>query len=78
MRWVYRSLAGLFLILAFFGIFVPLLPTVPFLLLAIFLLFRSSKRDVVKIKRLPIVGRRLYPHVKRWAKWNTRSQSSSI
>jgi len=78
MRWVYRSFAWFFVILAFIGLFLPLLPTVPLLLLAMFFMLKSSKRDLVRIKKMPFVGKKIYPHIKRWAKWNIRSQSSSI
>ncbi|WP_448584623.1 DUF454 family protein [Thermocrinis sp.] len=78
MKWIYRFFAWSFMILAFIGLFVPLLPTVPFLLLAIFFMVRSSKKDLVRIKKLPFLGRKIYPYIKRWARWNTRPQSSSI
>ncbi len=64
------------------GIFLPLLPTVPLYLLAIILLSRASKRDIVRLKKLPFLGKRIYPYIKRSVKylrrWNTPPQSSSI
>jgi uncharacterized membrane protein YbaN (DUF454 family) len=74
---LYRTLAGIFLLLAFVGVFLPLLPTVPFVLLAVFFLVRSSKRDLVRLKRVPYIGKILYPYIKRVAKWNTQQPSSS-
>jgi len=76
-KFLYRVLAGIFLLLAFVGVFLPLLPTVPFVLLAVFFLVRSSKRDLVRLKKIPYVGKILYPYIKRVAKWNTQQPSSS-
>jgi uncharacterized membrane protein YbaN (DUF454 family) len=76
-KFLYRTIAGIFLLLAFVGVFLPLLPTVPFLLLAVFFLVKSSKKDLVRIKRVPYIGKILYPYIKRVAKWNTRQPSSS-
>ena len=75
---MYKLFAWFFGFLAFIGLFVPLIPTVPFFLLAIFFMLKSSKRDLVRIKRIPFVGKRIYPYIKRWAKWNIRPQSSYI
>ncbi len=76
-KFLYRTIAGIFLLLAFVGVFLPLLPTVPFVLLAVFFLVKSSKKDLVRIKRVPYIGKILYPYIKRVAKWNTRQPSSS-
>jgi uncharacterized membrane protein YbaN (DUF454 family) len=76
-KFLYRTIAGIFLLLAVFGVFLPLLPTVPFLLLAVFFLVKSSKKDLVRVKRVPYIGKILYPYIKRVAKWNTRQLSSS-
>jgi len=76
-KFLYRAIAGILLLLAFVGVFLPLLPTVPFVLLAVFFLVRSSKRDLVRIKKIPYIGKILYPYIKRVAKWNTRQPSSS-
>jgi uncharacterized membrane protein YbaN (DUF454 family) len=76
-KFIYRTIAGILLLLAVLGAFLPLLPTVPFVLLAVFFLVRSSKRDLVRIKKIPYIGKILYPYIKRVAKWNTRQPSSS-
>jgi uncharacterized membrane protein YbaN (DUF454 family) len=76
-KFLYRIIAGILLLLAFVGVFLPLLPTVPFVLLAVFFLVRSSKRDLVRIKKMPYIGKILYPYIKRAAKWNTQQPSSS-
>jgi uncharacterized membrane protein YbaN (DUF454 family) len=71
------AFAGILLLLAVLGVFLPLLPTVPLVLLAVFFLVRSSKKDLVRIKRVPYIGKILYPYMKRVAKWNTQQPSSS-
>jgi hypothetical protein len=76
-KFLYRTIAGILLLLAVLGVFLPLLPTVPFVLLAVFFLVRSSKRDLVRIKKIPYIGKILYPYIKRVAKWNTQQPSSS-
>ena len=76
-KFLYRTIAVILLLLAFVGVFLPLLPTVPLVLLAVFFLVRSSKRDLVRIKKIPYIGKILYPYIKRVAKWNTRQPSSS-
>jgi uncharacterized membrane protein YbaN (DUF454 family) len=76
-RFLYRTIAGILLLLALVGVFLPLLPTVPFVLLAVFFLVKSSKKDLVRIKKIPYIGKILYPYIKRAAKWNTQQPSSS-
>jgi uncharacterized membrane protein YbaN (DUF454 family) len=71
------AFAGILLLLALVGVFLPLLLTVPLVLLAVFFLVRSSKKDLVRIKRVPYIGKILYPYMKRVAKWNTQQPSSS-
>ncbi len=81
MKSVYRLSGFFFLGLGTLGIFFPLLPTVPLYLLALILLSRASKRDIVRLKRIPFIGKRIYPYIKRAVKylrsWNTRPQSLS-
>jgi uncharacterized membrane protein YbaN (DUF454 family) len=76
-KFLYRAIAGILLLLAFVGVFLPLLPTVPLVLLAVFFLVKSSKKDLVRIKRVPYIGKILYPYIRRVVKWNTRQPSSS-
>jgi len=76
-KFLYRTIAGILLLLAFVGVFLPLLPTVPFVLLAVFFLVKSSKKDLVRLKKIPYIGKILYPYIKRVAKWNTQQPSSS-
>ncbi|MFN4012473.1 MAG: DUF454 family protein [Aquificaceae bacterium] len=78
-RHTFRFLGFSFFLLGTVGIFLPLMPTVPLYLLAIILLSRSSKKDIVKLKKLPFMGKRIYPYIKKSVKylrrWNTQRQS---
>ncbi len=49
-----------FIILGILGIFLPLLPSVPFFLLAVLIAVKISKRNIVRIKKIPIIGERIY------------------
>lgn len=79
-RSIYRLFGFLFLALGTVGIFLPLLPTVHLYLLAIFLLARASKRDLVRVKKLPFVGEKIYQYIKKIARymrrWTIRTQNS--
>ncbi|MCS6998696.1 MAG: YbaN family protein [Aquificaceae bacterium] len=79
---LYRFSGFSFFALGTIGIFLPVLPTVPLYLLSVLLLTHSSKRDVVRLKRLPILGKRVYPYIKKSVKylrlWSTRRRSFSI
>ncbi|MEQ9489864.1 MAG: YbaN family protein [Alphaproteobacteria bacterium] len=44
MRWLFAGLGVFFVVLAFVGIFLPALPTTPFLIIAAFLFAKSSPR----------------------------------
>lgn len=80
-RSLYRLSGFSFFVLGTAGIFLPLVPTVPFYLLAVLLLSRSSKRDIVRLKRLPFLGKKVYPYIRRAVKflrgWTTQPPSSS-
>lgn len=56
MRAVYVTLAGLFVALATCGVFLPVLPTTPFLLLASACLVRSSPRLHGRLLASPLFG----------------------
>jgi uncharacterized membrane protein YbaN (DUF454 family) len=71
------AFAGILLLFALVGVFLSLLLVVPFVLLAVFFLVRSSKKDLVRLKKIPYIGKILYPYIKRVAKWNTQQPSSS-
>ena len=58
-NYIYISIASLSVALGFLGMFLPILPTTPFLLLAIWLYMRSSKKGVKMI----LSNRRLSPYV---------------
>jgi uncharacterized membrane protein YbaN (DUF454 family) len=64
------------------GVFLPFIPTVPLYLLSLFLLSKGSKKDIARLKRIPLLGRLVYPYIKRASRytrrWNTQPQSSSI
>ncbi len=78
----YRLLGFSFFTLGTIGIFMPIMPTVPLYLLAVIFLARASKKDIVRLKKIPFIGKRIFPYIKRSVKylrrWNTRPQSSSI
>ena len=78
----YRLLGFSFFTLGTIGIFMPIMPTVPLYLLAVIFLARASKKDIVRLKKIPFIGKSIFPYIKRSVKylrrWNTRPQSSSI
>ena len=56
MKWLLLALAWLCVALGFLGVFLPLLPTTPFLLLAVFLFARSSPRWRIALMRHRLLG----------------------
>lgn len=75
-RWLLLAVAGLCLLLGIVGIFLPVMPTVPFLIVAAWAASRSSPRLHRWLMTHPHFGRQLrdwYEHgvVPRRAKWIT-------
>ncbi|MGV3494172.1 MAG: YbaN family protein [Ramlibacter sp.] len=75
-RWAFLTLAGVFLLLGLIGVFVPVMPTVPFLIVAAWAASRSSPRLHDWLMKHPRWGRQLtdwydYGVVPRKAKWIT-------
>ncbi|MFC2969981.1 YbaN family protein [Acidimangrovimonas pyrenivorans] len=62
MPWIWTAFGGLALALGAIGIFLPLLPTVPFLLLAAFCFARSSERLHDWLLGHPLFG----PPIENW------------
>jgi len=63
-RYLFIFLAWLFLVLAFIGMFLPILPTTPFVLLSAYLFSKSSHKLHTWIKSNKIFG----PLIERWEK----------
>ncbi len=59
-KYIYIALATIFTLLGLIGVCMPVLPTTPFLLLAIFFYMRSSRRGVKMILK----NRYLSPYIK--------------
>jgi uncharacterized membrane protein YbaN (DUF454 family) len=75
-RWLLQFVAGLSVVLGLVGIFVPVMPTVPFLIVAAWAASRSSPRLHHWLVTHPRFGRQLrewneYGIVPRKAKWFT-------
>jgi uncharacterized membrane protein YbaN (DUF454 family) len=61
-RWLLKGLAGASLLLGIIGIFLPVMPTVPFILLAAWAAARSSPRLSHWLENHPRLG----PHIQDW------------
>ena len=57
LRILYLILGTISLILGIIGIFLPLLPTTPFLLLTAFLYFRGSPKLYERLMAQPVIGK---------------------
>jgi uncharacterized protein len=62
MRVLYRILGGISVALGVIGIFLPIMPTVPFMLLAAFFFAKSSPEWEAKLLADPRFG----PHIRAW------------
>ena len=62
MKWILFVLAWLCFVLGIIGVFIPILPTTPFLILSAFLFSKSSPRFHAWILELPMAG----PAIKDW------------
>lgn len=58
----YRALGGLMVALAFAGVFLPVLPTTPFLIVAVWAFARASPELADRLRAHPRFG----PHITRW------------
>lgn len=74
MRLAYRLAGFLSLGLGFVGIFVPLLPTVPFMLLAAFFFARGSPAWEARILTDPRFG----PHIRAWREHGSISRRGKL
>jgi len=81
-RWLWRLLAGLLLVLGIVGVFLPVLPTVPFLIAAAW----AGGRGWPALERWLLAHPRYGPHIRRWresgavprrAKWAAISMMSA-
>lgn len=63
MKWIFLALGWLCVGLGFVGVFLPLVPTTPFLLLALFLFARSSPKWRLVLMRHRLLG----PYIRGYA-----------
>lgn len=74
MRWILLGIGWFFLGLGVIGAFLPVVPTVPFLLLAIWCFARSSPRLSARIMRNPTFG----PQLRAWRKRGVIGRNAKI
>ncbi|MFT4014939.1 MAG: YbaN family protein [Paracoccus sp. (in: a-proteobacteria)] len=74
MRILLYLIGWLFLALGVIGAFLPVIPTVPFLLVSVWAFARSSPRLGARISRHPVFG----PPLRRWRKQGIVSRRAKI
>ena len=71
-RWLLKGVAVISLVLGIIGAFLPVLPTVPFILLAAWAAARSSPRMSNWLENHPRMG----PHIRDWRRGGVVSRSA--
>jgi len=71
-RWLLKGVAVISLVLGIIGAFLPVLPTVPFILLAAWAAARSSPRMSAWLENHPRMG----PHIRDWRRGGVVSRSA--
>ncbi|GLK66167.1 DUF454 family protein [Paracoccus kondratievae] len=74
MRYLWLSVGWLALTLGVIGVFLPVMPTVPFLLVAVWAFARSSPRISARIMRDPRFG----PPIRAWRKRGVIGRAAKI
>lgn len=73
-RYIYLAVGGIFTTLGFIGAFLPVLPTTPFLLVAVWAFSKSSPRLKVWLHTHPRFGH----HIESWFKEGAISRKAKI
>jgi len=66
------AVVGVFLLLGVIGFIMPGIPALPFFLVAALILSRSSKRDLVRLLKSPVIGPMLRTTLRRRRRKRTR------
>ncbi|NHF72931.1 YbaN family protein [Paracoccus xiamenensis] len=74
MRVLYLGIGWLAVGFAFVGVFLPILPTVPFLLIALWAFGRSSERLRARLLADPVFG----PDIRRWQERGAIRRSAKV
>ena len=74
LRMVYFSLSCFFMILGIIGVFLPVVPTTPFVLVSAYLYARSSKRFYNWLMNHKLMG----PPLRRWKETGTIAKSTKV